>query len=486
MATEEQVKTEFRTFKKKYKTDPVRFVRDVLGVKQITDDQIEVMSAVARGERRISVASGHGVGKTALCAWLCLWFLLTRYPCKIVVTAPSGATLEDGLMAEIKVWLKIMPADLQKLLEQKTTSIELRAAPDGAFISARTARAESPDALQGVHSANVLLIADEASGVPDKVFEAAAGSMSGGEGAMVKGEATTILIGNPVRASGYFYESHHKGAELWWRRTISCVGNPLVSPKYIEEMAILYGVNSNEYRMRVLGLFPEGDDDKIIPIFLAEAAIGREGVAMAPSAPIIWGLDVAGEGQSALAKRQGRRLLEPIWRRRGLADRMQLVAQVQAEYLSTPKERQPVAIMVDSIGMGGPVYDRLKELELPVVAIAVSDLPAMQNVYGNLRAELWWEAKQWLTGMDVFFPVIDRKTDPFIEELTCLRIDHDAKNKLLAESKKKLKARGVSSPDGADAFVMTFAHNAAVARYGTGMPGSSTKRVLKRNIRGIV
>lgn len=486
MATASQLKAGMKQWLKKYKADPVAFVRDELRAKP-TDDQIEIMEEVAKGTRRISVASGHGVGKTALCAWLCIWFTLTHIPAKTVITAPSGATLDDGLMAEIKVWIKKLRDDLRGQLEIKGMAVELKASPDEDFISARTARKESPDALQGIHSANVLMIADEASGIPDEVFAAAAGSMSGGEDTMVKGRATTVLIGNPVRGSGYFYDTHHRLKELWWTKNISCLNSPLVSKAYIEEMKILYGEHSNEYKQRVLGEFPVGDSDKIIPIPVVEEALGREGIHESMTEPVVWGLDIASEGQSAIAKRRGKRLLQPIWRVRGLTDRMQLIQRVRAEYLSTPERDRPVAILYDAIGMGGPVGERLKELNLPVVPVTVSELPAEQDVYGNLRAELWWRAKEWLQDRDCYIPPIpNRMTDPFVEELTCVKIDHDGKNKLLAESKKKLKARGVASPDGADAFIMTFAYAAAVAMRGTSMPRSARNQPLRRNLRGIV
>jgi hypothetical protein len=107
-----------------------------------------------------------------------LWYMLTRYPVKVVVTAPTSSQLYDALFAELKRWVKELPEGVQQLLDVKQERIELRASPTEAFISARTSRAEQPEALQGVHSDHVMLVADEASGVPEQVFEAAAGSMS--------------------------------------------------------------------------------------------------------------------------------------------------------------------------------------------------------------------------------------------------------------------------------------------------------------------
>lgn len=200
---------------KRYRDNPVLFAREVLEVEPDVW-QAEVMMAVASGERRISIRSGHGVGKSTTVAILCLWYLLTRYPVKIVITAPTSAQLFDALFAEIKRWVNILPPQVQELLNVKSDRVEIKAAPETGFISARTSRAESPEALQGIHADHVLLIADEASGVPEAVFEAAAGSMSGEE-------ASTILLGNPTRSSGFFFDTHNRLKDQWWTRRVSCV-----------------------------------------------------------------------------------------------------------------------------------------------------------------------------------------------------------------------------------------------------------------------
>lgn len=152
-----------------YQNNPVKFVQEVLGVAPDVW-QTEFLEAIAAGNRRIAVRSGHGVGKSTAASWAALWYLLTRYPVKVVITAPTSSQLYDALFAELKRWVKELPPDLKPLLEAKQERIELAASPTEAFISARTSRAEQPEALQGVHSDHVMLIADEASGVPEAVF----------------------------------------------------------------------------------------------------------------------------------------------------------------------------------------------------------------------------------------------------------------------------------------------------------------------------
>lgn len=471
--TTQTVENPFEQFIIDYKNNPVAFVQEVLGVDP-DPWQKEFLEAVARGHRRISIRSGHGVGKSTTASWAMLWYLLTRYPVKVVVTAPTSAQLYDALFAEVKRWVKELPPSISELLEVKSERIELKASPTEAFISARTSRAEQPEALQGIHSDNVMLIADEASGVPEQVFEAAAGSMSGHE-------AVTLLLGNPVRSSGFFYDTHTRLANEWWTKKVSCVDSPRVSDAYVAEMKSRYGEESNAYRIRVLGEFPLADDNTVIGMELIESAVYRD-VGMSPTAPVIWGVDVArfGSDSSALCKRKGNVILEPIRRWRNL-DLMQLTGAIKAEFDALEVKERPVEILVDSIGLGAGVVDRLRELNLPARGINVSESPALGNTYRNLRAELWYKAKAWLEKRDCKLP----KDEALVNELAMVRYTFTSNGKIQIESKDDIRKRGLSSPDLADSFVLTFASDAAVALHGNSF-NSPWNKPIRRNIPRIV
>ncbi len=462
----------FIPFIKAYRRDPVSFVKEVLNVEPDTW-QAELLMAIATGERRISVRSGHGVGKTAVTSWAMLWYVLTRYPCKVIVTAPTSAQLFDALFAELKRWAKELPPALNQLLEVKNDRVELKSSASEAFISARTSRAEQPEALAGVHSPNVLLVADEASGVPEAVFEAAAGSMSGHN-------ATTILLGNPTRSSGYFYETHHRLKGEWWTRRVSCIDSPRVSEAYVNEMKSRYGEESNAYRIRVLGEFPLADDDTVIPVELVDSAQVRD-TKPSPTAPTVWGLDVArfGSDKSALCKRQAN-VVHEIRKWAGL-DLMQLTGAIVAEYEATPSNARPVEILVDSIGLGAGVVDRLRELKLPARGINVSESPAMGTTYINLRAELWFRVKAWLEARDCRIP----RDDQLFAELVGPRFSFSSNGKMKVESKDEMRRRGLGSPDMADALCLTFAGNAATALYGRQHSQNWSQPILRR-IPGVV
>jgi hypothetical protein len=460
----------FIEFIKLYRNDPNKFVKEVLGVEP-DEWQQDFLNAVATGERKISIRSGHGVGKSTTASWAMLWFLLTRYPVKVVVTAPTSAQLYDALFAELKRWVKELPQPVQDLLDVKQERIELKASATEAFISARTSRAEQPEALQGVHSDNVMLVADEASGVPEAVFEAAAGSMSGHN-------ALTILLGNPVRSSGFFFDTHNRLKDEWWTRRVSCIDSTRVSKEYVDDMKSRYGEESNAFRIRVLGDFPRSDDDTIIPMDLLESAKHRDTRAY-EDAPIVWGLDVArfGSDSSVLCKRQSN-VVHTLERWRNL-DLMQLTGAVVAQYEACDHKSRPTEILVDSIGLGAGVVDRLRELNLPARGINVSESPAMGGTYLNLRAELWHKAKAWLEKRDCKIP----NNEDLIGELATVRYTFTSNGKIKIESKDDIRRRGLKSPDMADAFVLTFASDAATISWGK---SSSWGKPIKRLIRGLV
>jgi phage terminase large subunit len=449
-----------------YERHPDLFVEDLLGVTP-QDWQREVMSAVAKGQRRCSIRSGHGVGKSSCASWLMIWFLLTRYPVKIVVTAPTASQLFDALFAECKRWIKELPTPIKSLLEMKSDRIELGSSPTEAFISARTSRSESPESLAGVHADHVLLVVDEASGVPESVFEAAYGSMSGKD-------ATTILLGNPTRSSGYFYETHTRLRDSWWTKQVSCLDSPLVSPDFIAEMELKYGADSNAMKVRVYGEFPTAEDDTLISLHAVEQASKRK-VEQPEGTPVVWGLDVAryGDDASVLCIRQGRHLIElHSWKKLSL---MELAGRV-LDLLNSADE-PPEEILVDSIGLGAGVLDRLRELDISARGVNVSESPAMADRYANLRAELWDLTKQWFTE-EVQIP----NDDSLIADLTAPRYSFNSSGKMLVESKAETKKRLGRSTDFADSLVLTFASTAA----GASGQYRRKKRGRRRNVGGVV
>lgn len=475
----------FVEFGARYGNDWPLLVREVLG-KEPDPEQAEVLVAVQNGERRISIRSGHGRGKTTTLVWLIVCTAMTRVPFRIVATAPTSPQLFDVLAADTKAVFRTLPAAWQEVFEVKSESIHHRANPDLCYISFKTSRAETPEAMAGVHLEEgwVLILGDEASGIPDAVYVAGHGSMSGRN-------ATTVLAGNPVRTSGFFYDTHHglaRGSKTdgtGWRTfhwscfTAPDVLHPRITPDFVAEAEERYGLETNDYRVRVLGEFPRAEADAIIPYELIQLAVNRD---VHPTlAPAIWGLDCARKGgdRSALAKRKGNTLLEPIktWKDLELMD---LTGRVKAEWDSTPADQRPVSICVDAIGMGAGVADRLGELGLPARSINVSESPAMKSDgYLNLRAELWYaRVKQWFLERAC---TLNGDTET-AAELGWAKQRYTSSGKLIGPDKDRIRKDHRKSPDRADAFALTFCDEAASALYGS-VGSMNWKEPLKREIR---
>lgn len=467
----------------KYYWDPVAFVREQIGMEP-REWQVEFLNALADGERNVSVRSGHRVGKSTAVGWAMLWYLLTRFRVKIAVTAPSKQQMFDALWAEFQSSANRLfehTPILADLIEIQTSTAFLVEAKADAFITAATARAESPEALAGKHSDFVMLIADEASGIPEPVFESALGSMAADNAVM-------ILLGNPLRTTGFFHDTHTRAANRWF--TMHVNAEDYASAEWVETMRLMYGENSNAYRVRVLGEFPTADDRTVVPIEYVWSAKGRD-IKPMPEDALVWGLDVARQGTdlSALTRRRGR-VLDGVPELFAGLETMQLVGQVKARYDAAAKK--PTTIFVDAIGLGAGVADRLRELGLPARAVNVSEAPALDpQLYLNLKAELWYKARAWFEARDVSIPVPqveDWRRDTvqrLMDELIAVQYDYTDKGKIKIESKKELRKRIRRSCDVADSFVLTFAGSAHGALHGTA-GSTSWDRPLRRNLSGIV
>ena len=469
---------------------PELLAQEVFGFK-LDDWQIETARAKARGEQYITIAACHGPGKTFLIALLVVHQIICLFPQKCAITAPSKGQLEDALEAEVKSILAKLPPELYELFTIKKNRIELAnpLAKDESFVSFRTAREENPEALQGVHcdAGWVLLVADEASGVHEKIFQSAGGSMS-------QQRACTILASNPTRTTGLFFDSHNKPGvrEKWFRVHVTGKKgtpgyySPRVDPSWVEQMSRQYGENSNAFRIRVLGQFPAVDDDTVIPYGWAESARKREIVV--PHLPETWGLDVArfGSDSTALARRNRLAVLPNIMQWHGL-DLMETVGRVKEEYDKLPDFRRPRDIMVDVIGMGGGVVDRGREVGLPMRGINVAESASSKDRFRNLRTELWWMVREWLETKTHKLPECTCNDHECVHEqlfaqLVAPRYKIMSGGKIWVEPKDEMKKRLplMGSPNLADAVILTFAREPASLIHGKA--GNNWNEPIKRNI----
>ena len=419
--------------------DPVLFVEAILQANP-EEWQRKALYAVRDNDRVAGIRSGHGIGKTAFLSWLILWWVLTRSPSRIACTANTASQLSDILWAEVAKWHRRMPDGLKELIEVKSDKVELTG--QDSFAVARTARRETPEALQGFHSPNMLFLIDEASGVDDIIFEV-------GEGAMSTEGAKTVMTGNPTRTSGYFYEAFNKVADRWFTMKVASSDSTQVGKSFIEDMKLKYGEDSNIYRVRVLGEWPEADDDVVIPLHLLQSAADRDQQAAETTlwcGAWMW-RDLA--DKTALCKRKGNVVTEPIktWRNKDL---MEICGIILNEYETTRWSERPAEILVDSIGLGAGVVDRLMELDLPVRGINVW-LKVLQWVSVMVACAMsfgFWQ-KNGLESRDCKIP----EQEELISDLSKPRFKFTSNGKLKVESKDEMKRRGLNSPDLQTVFV---------------------------------
>ena len=425
---------------------PLDFARDVLGV-TLWSKQEEVLSALPV-HRRVAVKSGNGLGKGFCAAIAVLWFLQLHDPGIVLSTAPTFRQVRHILWRQIRR-LHRRAADRLggKMLEARWELSDERYAMG---LSADTA-----DQFQGFHSDNMLIVVDEAEGVSDEIYEAI-------EAVMTSTDPRLLLIGNPTTVSGAFRRAFYQERNLYHTITISALDSPnvqagtrvvpgLTTAKWVEERRETWGEDNPIYRARVLGEFPDQEEDTLIKLSDVEAAAARgqdEVLEDELEQEAVLAVDVArfGSDRSVILRRRGDRV-EDVRVFRQL-DTMQLAGWV----VSAIKEVQPTRIYIDEIGVGAGVVDRLKEEGYGVKGINVARRSRQDDLFANLRAEGFWRLRELFASGRIAIP----SDNQLMGELAALRYSYDSQGRILVESKDSMRQRGLPSPDKADALMLAF------------------------------
>lgn len=400
---------------------------------------------------REAVSSGHGIGKSALTSWLILWIMSTRMYAKGVVTANTGDQLKTKTWGEVGKWLNrsIMTRWFEYNNSKGNMHLYHKNYPESWRVDAQTCREENSESFAGLHSASStpFYIFDEASAVPDKIFEVA-------EGGLTDGEPMFFVFGNPTRNSGKFAQIFKKLRHVWKCRQIDSRTAKMTNKELFEDWVKEWGEDSDFFRVRVRGVFPRASDMQLIPGDAVYRAQRKSPIFLGDDA-LVCGVDVARGGGDKCV----------IQFRRGLDAKSEKVYMIPAEksrdsmrlisLLTTIfEDHQPDVINVDETGLGGPIVDRLAQLGWNVNGINFGSKAIDEKHYANRVTEMWWRMREWMIkGASIH-------SDPQLEtELTEREYTHDKKDRLMIETKDQLKKRGLSSPDWADGLALTFAMN---------------------------
>ena len=426
------------------RNSPVGFAREYLGVR-LWSKQEEALNAL-RDHRRVAVKAGNGVGKGFTAAVAVLWFICSHNPAIVLTTAPTGRQVRHVLWREIRR----LHGHSAELLGGRMFSTRFEVAHDRFALGLST---DEADQFQGFHCPNMLVVVDEAEGVAEPIYDAI-------EAVMTTGNCKLLLIGNPTSDSGTFRRAFHEDRRMFHNITISALESPnveqqevvipgLTTGEWVAERGTMWGEGSPMYQARVLGQFCDHPQDSLIPLSKIEQAISLHAKSLPEEeATTVLAVDVArfGPDQSVLLLANSNRVLD-IKTYQGL-DTMELTGRI----VDAHRRWGPERIVVDEIGIGAGVVDRLKELNLPVSGINVGRPARQRGQFVNLRAEGYWGLYELFNQEALAIP----NDAELAGQLSSLRHRYNSRGQFLIEPKEEARARGLPSPDKADALMLAF------------------------------
>jgi hypothetical protein len=409
---------------------------------------------------REAVSSGRGIGKSALVSWLILWMLSTRIGSTVIVSANSEAQLRSVTWGELTKWqamiinshwweisaTKIVPAQwLTELVERDLKKGTRYWAAEGKLWSE-----ENPDAYAGVHNHDgMMLIFDEASGIADAIWAVGAGFFT--ENIL---DRYWFAFSNPRRNSGYFFETFNSKRDFWQTRQIDARTVEGTDKQVYEQIIAEYGEDSIQARVEVYGDFPSAGEDQFISPMIVEDAFKRPKYKD-ETAPIVIGVDPARGGldSTVIVVRRGRDIVA-IKRYKG-EDTMSIVGRV----IDAIDEFKPTLTVIDEGGLGYGILDRLTEQRYKVRGVNFGWKAKNPVMWGNKRAEMWGAMREWLKTASI--PQDKMLKDDLVGPMK----KPNSAGTIFLEGKKEMKARGLASPDAADALAVTFAYPVAHREY---------------------
>lgn len=422
--------------------------------------QVDILDGIGKHLRspdwskvlRVAVASGKGIGKSALIAMITQWGMSTCDDCRIIITANTGQQLANRTAPEVRKWFRrSINAHWWDVAATRITIKDKAHAPTWR-LDFETWSKEKTEAFAGLHNVKkrIIIVFDEGSAIPDEVWEEAESTLTDPDTEMI-----FIVFGNPTRTSGRFRRCFGDLAHRWQihkqidSRTVEGTNREEIA-QWIED----FGEDSDYVRVKVRGEFPRASADQFIATDVVAAARKRN-VGDQSKAWKILSVDVArkGDDQSVIGYRQG--LLAKILAKHRGIDTQELGARV----VQTIKAENPRACVIDGDGVGGGVYDYVEHHladwmkahpAFTLVEFHGGSTPIDSYMYYNKRAECWGLMRDWLVTGQI-------PNDPELEtDLTGPEYFHSNKDQIQLEKKDDMRSRGVASPDCGDMLAMTF------------------------------
>lgn len=428
-----------------WRKNPVGFFRFMWPKEKVWDKQIEICESLLSNNRTY-VKSGHSTSKTHTCGKVVIWWQTCFPPAITITTAPTYRQVESQLWGEIRKSYNTAKWPLPGKLLPTAPMWHV-----GDKYYAQGLSTKEPDKIQGSHGDNVLVVIDEGSGVPDKIYDAIDSLMSGGN-------CKLLVIGNPLNPVGAFWRAFQTSTK--GRITISCLdavkqGIPgLVTQDWIDEQKRKYDEGINPlYPARVLGEFPTVTLDTVFSVEDIDKMFGGAVMTLNIPTPIyvtcsdpaFGGLDEAVIGQWKNYQQIDRKITS---KREAMETTGDIIA------MSVKHQSQIIAL--DVCGGGKVIESRIKEQGLADKLYPINSASRSgdkdkfdDSTYYNLRAAMWFNAKD-LARQGVVRLLTDDITR---EQLLSVKYHRHSSGKIIIDSKEDIKSDYGSSPDRAEEVV---------------------------------
>jgi hypothetical protein len=431
-----------------YLADPVAWVRERLK-EHPWSMQREIIEDV-RDERYVAVQSAHDTGKSWIASRAASWWIDAHPPGEafVVSTAPSQTQVEAIL------WREVGKAHRKGDLVGRITSGMVPQWKIGAEIVGfgrkpqdLTSTEEAMAAFQGIHARYVLVVIDEAGGVPKWLFDAV-------DSLVTNEDSRVLAIGNPDDPSSHF-ETICRPGSGWKHHKVSAFDTPaftgekvpeellqvLVSKMWVDERKKRWGETSPLYVSKVNGDFPEVTDDTLITPAMIRDAQERHLPGLEHGR---YGLDIAeyGSDRTTLYRNRGGKIRKiDEWHKQGT---METVGKVK---IHLDKHKGHVPVVGDSVGVGSGACDRLSEMGYKVLRFNGGERALNPKKFVNRRSEAYWEMREMMEDGAID---LDPADEDLASQLGSIKYSVDSAGRVKLEKKDDMKKRGLPSPDYAD------------------------------------